>query len=192
MMDLLSLRDALPEVIGTDAQLDALLRRLGHVPDWDGARLSLLRHTVWTQRLVARDDSGRIVRAERPVERTWVEQRNDQLAQDAERVRRERELAAQAAAALVPDDHAQAYALLSDSFESEQELDDELARIYSVPSWNRARIQGLRAEVKMRGMVIQDEEGRFVRAAGHPYASFTDARLRALEAEVRALRAQPA
>jgi len=53
----------LPEVIGDEAALDAVLRRIGRVKDWDHAKLSALRHSVTENRLVVRDDRGRIVRA---------------------------------------------------------------------------------------------------------------------------------
>ena len=54
---------ALPDVIGTEADLDAVLRRIGKVPDWDGAKLSLLRHSVTDGRLVVRNAEGVIVKA---------------------------------------------------------------------------------------------------------------------------------
>jgi len=53
----------LPEVIGDEADLDVVLRRIGRVKDWDGAKLSGLRHSVTENRLVVRNDRGEIVKA---------------------------------------------------------------------------------------------------------------------------------
>jgi hypothetical protein len=54
---------ALPDVIGSEADLDVVLRRIGRVKDWDGAKLSGLRHSVTELRLVVRNADGVIVKA---------------------------------------------------------------------------------------------------------------------------------
>lgn len=56
----------LPDRIGTEDDLDAVLRRIGGVPAWDRAKLAVLRHAVLGQKLVVRDDSGTIIKAQAP------------------------------------------------------------------------------------------------------------------------------
>ena len=54
---------ALPDVIGTEADLDAVLTRIGKVPARDRAKLSAIRTAIVEGRLVVRDAEGRIVKA---------------------------------------------------------------------------------------------------------------------------------
>jgi hypothetical protein len=93
-----SLYAGLPDAIGDDAALDAVLRRIGRVADYDGAKLSALRTIVFHNRLVVQAPDGHLVKGELPTPQSFAEAENERIAQSVAEQQRQREL-------LTPDEN---------------------------------------------------------------------------------------
>ena len=70
-MNLVALHAALPNIMADDAELNRVLRRIGKIPEWDGAMLGAYRTSVFHNRLVVQDSDGRIVKAKPEEFRKW-------------------------------------------------------------------------------------------------------------------------
>ena len=63
ILNLDALHAALPSTMADDAELNRVLRRIGKIPEWDGATLDEYRTSVLHNRLVVQAPDGRIVKA---------------------------------------------------------------------------------------------------------------------------------
>ena len=63
ILNLDSLHAALPNIMADDAELNRVLRRIGKIPEWDGAMLEAYRTSALHNRLVVQAADGRIVKA---------------------------------------------------------------------------------------------------------------------------------
>lgn len=82
-MNIDALYAALPAVIGDDAALDRVLRRLGRIREWDGAGLGAIRAIAIQSRIVVRNEFGTIVKGKLPEPKTFVEAENERIAKQA-------------------------------------------------------------------------------------------------------------
>ena len=89
IMNLDALHAALPNIMADDAELNRVLRRIGKVPEWDGAMLEAYRTTVYENRLVLRADDGRLVKAKPEEIKKWP---TEQERVEAQRVRERAEM----------------------------------------------------------------------------------------------------
>ena len=89
---------ALPETMADEGEFDAVLRRVGRVADYDGAKLGALRTIVYHNKLVVRALDGQLVKGELPKAQSFAEAENERIAQVVARQRRQREL-------LTPDEN---------------------------------------------------------------------------------------
>ena len=71
IMNLDALHAALPDTMADEAELNRVLRRIGKVPEWDGAMLEAYRTTVYENRLVLQAADGRIVKASPEEIKKW-------------------------------------------------------------------------------------------------------------------------
>ena len=71
IMNLDALHAALPDSVADEAELNRVLRRIGKVPEWDGAMLEAYRTTVYENRLVLRAADGRLVKAKPEEIKKW-------------------------------------------------------------------------------------------------------------------------
>ena len=71
IMNLDALHAALPDSVADEAELNRVLRRIGKVPEWDGAMLEAYRTTVYENRLVLRAADGRLVKAKPEQIKKW-------------------------------------------------------------------------------------------------------------------------
>lgn len=90
-VDIEQIHAALPEVIGDESDLDAILRRVCRVPDWDGAKVSALRTVAFHNRLVVQAPGGQLVKGELPTTKSFLEAENERIAEIAAEERRQRE-----------------------------------------------------------------------------------------------------
>ena len=88
---------ALPDVVGDEAALDAILRRIGRVPDHDNGKLDAMRAVAFHNRLVIQAPDGQFVKGELPKARSFMEVENERIAAMAAEERRRRD-------ALTPDE----------------------------------------------------------------------------------------
>src|ERR1039457_2302091 len=84
IMNLDALHAALPDSVADEAELNRVLRRIGKVPEWDGAMLEAYRTAVYENRLVLRADDGRLVKAKPEEIKKWP---TEQERVEAQRVR---------------------------------------------------------------------------------------------------------
>jgi len=82
---------ALPAVIGDEADLDAILRRVGRVPDYDNGKLDGLRAVAFHNKLVIQAPDGQLVKGDLPTPQSFTEIENARLAGLAAEERRRRE-----------------------------------------------------------------------------------------------------
>ena len=71
IMNLDALHAALPDSVADEAELNRVLRRIGKVPEWDGAMLEAYRTAVYENRLVLRAADGRLVKAKPEEIKKW-------------------------------------------------------------------------------------------------------------------------
>lgn len=93
-----ALHAGLPDVIGDDAALDAILRRVGRVEDYDNAKLGALRTVVFHNKLVVQAPDGQLVKGELPPVRSFAQIETERIAEIVAEQRRQREL-------LTPDEN---------------------------------------------------------------------------------------
>jgi hypothetical protein len=84
IMNLDALHAALPDSVADEAELNRVLRRIGKVPEWDGAMLEAYRTAVYENRLVLRAADGRLVKAKPEQIKKWP---TEQERVEAQRVR---------------------------------------------------------------------------------------------------------
>ncbi len=93
-----ALHSALPETLADESELDAVLRRVGRVADYDGAKLGALRTIVYHNKLVVQAPDGQLVKGELPTVQSFAEAENQRIQHVVAEQRRQREL-------LTPDEN---------------------------------------------------------------------------------------
>jgi len=87
-----ALHAALPETMADEGELDAVLRRIGRVPDHDHGKLDGMRAVVIHNKLVVQAPDGKLVKGELPTPQSFAEAETERMAKLAAEERRQREL----------------------------------------------------------------------------------------------------
>jgi hypothetical protein len=77
ILNLDAVHASLPDTMADEAELNRVLRRIGKIPEWDGAILDEYRLAVFHNRLVVQAEDGRIVKGELPKRRSFSEIENE-------------------------------------------------------------------------------------------------------------------